>query len=731
MTQQAKHLNRPSILALAVAVASTLPAYVSAQTLEEVVVTAQHREESLQDVPIAITAIGAEELRAADISDLNAISLRTPGFSMGTFTPAQPQLYIRGIGSNADGASEDQSVVVFLDGVYLGRTAGQAFDLYDLERIEVLRGPQGTLYGKNAAGGALNIITQKPSDEFEGGIEVSGGDLGYLSTRAKVSGPLSENLAGKLSVSYKERDGYVESIVADLDNFNAYDSTAMRGQLLATPTDDLEFLFTADYAEDNRVSPGRALGDAFLQEQIVLGAGFTPGFYDNLLETEPKSNIETWGLSIQADWTIGNGTLTSITAYRETDADVLDLAFSAAFAFQSLGSLDNSVVEHGEQFTQEFRYATDLTDSVFLQTGVFYLNEEVERFEALDIVCGLLCGLPPGVGFPLPQGSADQTNETDSYGVFAQAIWNITDRLDLTLGARYTYEEKSATNLGSPDGAFAILEPYNVSMEDDWSAFTPKIAVNYAISDAISAYATVSTGFKSGGYQGLAPTGVAASTPFDEENVTNYEAGIKGTMLNDTLRLSAAAFHMDYEDLQVLVLTVQESGLPGPQLTANAGEAEIQGFELEAQWLIGSYLQLLGTYAYLDTEYTELETNLAQFEGNALRNAPENAYSLSAIFDFPLASGNLNARADYVYKDDAFQDIPNLAEGAMFSYDVLNLRVAYGPASGSWEVATWLKNAMDEEYLLHNSVLNPSLAQLPLPAAPRTWGITATYNFGS
>ncbi|CAN0301057.1 unnamed protein product, partial [Ectocarpus sp. 13 AM-2016] len=219
--QQAKHRNRPSILALAVAVASTLPAYVSAQTLEEVVVTAQHREESLQDVPIAITAIGAEELRAADISDLNAISLRTPGFSMGTFTPAQPQLYIRGIGSNADGASEDQSVVVFLDGVYLGRTAGQAFDLYDLERIEVLRGPQGTLYGKNAAGGALNIITQKPSDEFEGGIEVSGGDLGYLSTRAKVSGPLSDNLAGKLSLSYKERDGYVESIVADLDNFNA------------------------------------------------------------------------------------------------------------------------------------------------------------------------------------------------------------------------------------------------------------------------------------------------------------------------------------------------------------------------------------------------------------------------------------------------------------------------------------------------------------------------------
>lgn len=730
MNPSAHRTPRPLLLSLAVATVAALPGYAAAQALEEVIVTAQHREESLQDVPIAITAIGSEELRAADISDLNAISLRTPGFSMGTFTPAQPQLYIRGIGSNADGASEDQSVVVFLDGVYLGRTAGQAFDLFDLERIEVLRGPQGTLYGKNAAGGALNIISQKPTDEFEGAVEVSGGDLGYFATRAKVSGPLGDRLAGKLSMSYKERDGYVESVVADLDDFNSYDSTAVRGQLLSRPGDTLELLVTADYSADNRVSPGRNIGDDFAQEQIVAAGPFNPDFYENLLEIEPKSDIETWGLSLQADWDIGNGTLTSITAYRETDADVLDIAFSAGFEYQSLGTLDNAVDEHGEQFTQEFRYATNLGDSLFLQAGVYYLNEKVDRFESLDIFCGILCGLPPGSGIPLPQGSADQSNETDSYGVFAQAIWSITGRLDLTLGARYTYEEKSATNVGSPDFAFAVLEPYDVTMDDNWDAFTPKVALNYMISDELSAYATVSTGFKSGGYQGLAPTAVAASTPFDEETVINYEAGLKGTLLDDTLRLNAAAFYMDYEDLQILVLTVQESGLPGPQLTANAGEAEIQGVELEAQWLLGPYFQLLGTYAYLDTEYTKLENNLEPFEGNALRNAPEHAYSLSAIFDYPLASGSVNARADYIYKDDAFQDIENQDEAAMFSYDVLNLRLAYAPADYRWEVAAWLKNALDEEYLLHNSVLNPELAQLRLPAAPRTWGVTATYNFG-
>jgi len=727
VTRTANRISQKTAILAAIAAASFGS---QAQVLEEVVVTAQHRAENLQDVPIAITAIGSEELRAADISDVNAISLRTPGFSMGTFNPAQPQLFIRGIGSNADGASEDQSVVVFLDGVYLGRTAGQAFDLFDLERVEVLRGPQGTLYGKNAAGGALNIITQKPTDEFAGAVEVSGGDLGYFSTRAKVSGPLTDTLAGKLSASYKERDGYVESVVSNLDDFNSYDSTAIRGQLLSRPSDCLELLFTADYSEDNRVSPGRNTGTKFLQGQIVAAGPFDPDFYENMLSEEPRSDVETWGVSLQADWEIGDGTLTSITAYRETDADVRDLAFSVDYRYLGLASLDNYFDEKGEQFSQEIRYATDLSDTLFLQSGIYYLNEQVDRVESLDIVCGLLCRVPPSSPIFLPTGSADQSNETDSYGVFAQATWTMTDRLDLTVGARYTYEEKDASNVGSPDGAFAILQPYDVEMSENWDAFTPKAALNYALSDELTAYATVSTGFKSGGFQGLAPTAVAASTPFDEEKVTNYELGLKGTVLDDTLRFNAAAFYTQYDDLQVLILTVQPSGLPGPQLTANAGEAEIQGFELEAQWLLGSYFQLQATYAYLDTEYTQLENNLEPFEGNSLRNAPDNAFSLSAIFDYPLASGSINARADYTYKDDAYQDIQNQDEAAMPSYDVLNLRLAYMAADERWEVAAWVKNALDEEYLLHNSVLNPGLAQLPLPAAPRTWGVTATLNFG-
>ncbi len=719
----------------------------TAQVLEEVVVTAQHREENLQDVPIAITAIGAEELRAADLSDVNAISTRTPGFSMGTFTPAQPQLFIRGIGSNADGASEDQSVVMFVDGVYVGRTAGQAFDLFDLERVEVLRGPQGTLYGKNAAGGAINIVTQKPSQEFSAALELSAGDLGYKSTRGKINGALSDTVSGKISYSYKERDGYVKSIVADLDNFNAFESKGVRAQLLGQPSDTMEWLFSIDYSDDQRVAPGRNVGTELLQGQIVAGSGLKPGFYENLHTKEPYSDVQSKGASLQLDWDLEGGHLTSITAYRSADANVIDLSFGGAVEYIQLASMDNGVDESSKQFSQEIRYAMDVSDALFVQSGVFFLNEQVDRFEYNDISCNAVCvpvvsaqlaaagvaadmipALLPNY-LPLPlYASTTQYNETKSYGIFSQATWSINDRTDLTVGARYTSEKKDATNVGVPDYGFVVLQPFDIAVNNTWNAFTPKVAINYSLSDDLMSYASVSTGFKSGGYQGMASTLAAATTPFNEEQVINYEAGIKGTLLDGSMRFNAAAFRSNYDDLQVLVQTVVNGG-PGPIITQNAGEAKIQGVEFETQWQVTDHLQLAGTYAYLDTEYTRLEGDLAPFTGNKLRNAPENAYSMSIIFDYPVAHGAINARADFTHKDEAFQDVQNREESKMTAYDLLNLRAAYTSESG-WELAAWVKNATDKQYMLHNFTLNPGLSQGITPAAPRTVGLTATMFFG-
>jgi iron complex outermembrane recepter protein len=732
-----KILNKFQKGAMALAIASA-SFELHAFTLEEMVVTAQHREESLQDVPIAITAIGAEDIRTADISDINAISLRTPGFSMGNFLPAQPQLFIRGVGSNADGAAEDQSVVLFLDGVYLGRTAGQAFDLFDLERLEILRGPQGTLYGKNAAGGAINIVSQKPTEELEAALEVSTGSMGYWGTRGKVSGALSDTVAGKISFNYKERDGYVESLVANIDDLNAFESKGVRGQLLITPTDSLEVLISADYSEDSRNSPGRNTGEELFLADFVAMSGLNPDFHENLQSEKPHSDIESSGVSVQVNWDTDQGTFTSITAYREAKSDTRDVAFSADIEYFPLASLSNSSTEKSEQFSQEFRFAADAGDNLFWQAGVYYLNEDVKRIEANDIACGFLCnGFNPNPYNPadpstsplfLPQASTQQANETNSYGIFAQGTWTFNENWDLTLGARYTYETKDASNIGTPDGAFSILEAYDVEMDESWSAFTPKAALNYRLDEDTTLYSTVSTGFKSGGYQGMAPTEAAASTAFDEESVINYEIGIKGTALDSTLRYGATAFHTEYDDLQVLVQTIQNGG-PGPQLTQNAGSARSRGFEFDAQWQLHEYWQVSGTYAFLDTEYRELEGNLQAFEGNALRNAPEEAVSLSVIFDYPLANGRLNARADFTYKDEAYQDVENQEAAKMDSYNVTNLRVAYAPESDRWELAGWVKNATDEEYMLHNSTLNPGLAQVTVPAAPRTLGLTFTINY--
>ncbi len=738
---------RKTLLASAIALIAT---DVAAQALEEVVVTAQHREENLQDVPIAITAIGSEELRAADLSDVTAISTRTPGFSMGTFTPAQPQLFVRGVGSNGDGAAEDQSVVMFVDGVYVGRTAGQVFDLFDLERVEVLRGPQGTLYGKNAAGGAINIVTQKPSQEFSAGLEISAGDLGYKSTRGKINGAISDTVAAKLSYTYKERDGYVKSIAdPSLDNFNAFETKGFRAQFLGQPSDKMEWLLSVDYTNDQRVGPGRNVGTMLAQGQIVAAnPDYNPGFYENLHTKEPSADIKSKGVSLQMDWDLEGGNLTSITAYRKADSEVIDLSFGGAVEYIQLAEMDNGAVESSKQFSQELRYSADLYDNLFVQSGIYFLNEQVDRFEYNDVVCNGVC--VPGVtaqltamGVPaelipaylaniLPivtTASTTQSNETKSYGIFSQATWTVNDRTDVTLGARYTRETKDITNVGVPEGlGFIVNEAFDIAANNSWNAFTPKLAVNYSLSEDVMSYASVSTGFKSGGYQGMATTAVAAQTPFNEETVLSYEAGIKGTLMDGSMRFNAAAFRSNYDDLQVLIQTVNNGG-PGPIVTQNAGEAVTQGLELETQWQMTEHFQLAATYAYLDTEYTRLDGTLAVNEGNRLRNAPENAYSLSMIFDYPLANGGLNARADFTHKDEAFQDITNSEAAKMTAYDLLNLRVAYESNDG-WEVAAWMKNATDEQYMLHNFTLNPGLSQGITPAAPRTVGLTATMFFG-
>lgn len=709
-----------------------------AQVLEEVVITAQKRAEDLQDVPIAVTAMSANMIREAGISDVKDVALRTPNFSMGEFNPTQPQLYIRGIGSNGDGAGGgEQSVAMFVDGVYVPRSAGTGTELYDIESIEVLRGPQGTLWGKNAIAGAVNIRTTKPADELTIGLETEIGNLGLVGARGMVSGPLTDLVSGKLGFNHKKRDPYISSVVYPSVETGDIDSQGLRGQILITASDTLDFLFAADWGRDRRsggaVSPSSEHGLV----GMFLGTSAVPkaGFHENYLEREGKSEMDSAGTSLTVNWDLDYGLLTAITAYRSLESALDNISFGVGISTFPILDVNNYMEEESDMFSQELRLSGG-TDRINWQTGLYYNREKTDRVEggefatAVNLTTFFTQGkvVPLGVVVPLPDDVTQQSNTTTSWAVFGQADYSVTDNLDVTFGLRYTNEEKDFRNVGTRGAGLYVLESYDIDTSHSWSATTFKFVANYHLDQSTMVYFSSATGFKSGGFDGVASTGEGARTPFDQEEALNLEIGIKSMLFEDRLRLNAAIFNMDYDDLQILQAFPNGGPIP-PLQTKNAGKAESKGLELELQWALSEAFTLSGTYAYLDTEYTELDGNLQANEGNHLRNAPEN--SLSLVLDYRKQmprGGELSARAEYIRKDIAYQDIENYAYAAIDKYNISNLRVAYLTADENWEFAAWVKNASDEAYFIHNYQISP-FGAFHISALPRNYGITVGWRY--
>jgi len=733
-------MKNRSILPVAIALATaSIVSGVQAFELEEIVVTAQKRAQDMQDVPIAVTAMSAEMIKEAGISNMNGIAVRTPGFSMGNFNPTQPQLYIRGIGSNGDGAGGgEQSVAMFVDGVYINRSAGTGTELYDLESIEVLRGPQGTLWGKNAIAGAINVTTKRPSDTLEGAFEVGVGNIGQRSYRGMVTGPLSENLNGKISFNKKQQDAYVESVIDSNIETGDIDSESVRAQFLFTPSDSVEMLLTADYGTDERSGAAavpasdQGLIGLLLQANPALPAA---GFHENYMEDEGLTSMDTKGLSLQVDWDNDWGTLTSLTAYRKGRSEFENISFGVGLTAFPVLDVNNYAEETSRMFSQEFRLAGD-TDNLQWQAGLYYNQEKVSRLEGGKFATAIDLGAffgggginPLGFVAALPDDIADQKNTTTSVAAFAQGTYAVTEDLDLTVGVRFTREEKDFSNKGTAGAGLYVLETYEIEAEETWTAPTYKVVANYHVNDDTMVYLSLASGFKSGGFDGIASTQEGARTPFDEETALNLELGFKSMLFDNRLRLNGAIFNTDYEDLQILQAFPNGSPIP-PLQTKNAGKAVSRGVELEATLAVTENLRLNATYAYLDTEYKELDGSLEAFEGKSLRNAPENAYSFSANYDKPLGNGAIiSARAEYIAKDQAYQDVQNLESAAIPAYRLTNLRLAYTTPDEKWEVAAWANNVFDEEYYVHNYFIAP-FGALNVPALPRTYGVNATYQF--
>ena len=750
------------LVAMAATLVVTAPAV--AQQLEEIVVTATHREESLQDVPVTVTALGGELLAAADIFDATTIAFHVPGMTYGEFAPGQAIISLRGISSADDGAGLDNSVALFLDGVYIGRGAAINFDMFDMERIEVLRGPQGTLFGRNAIGGAINVHTSKPTQELVGKVGATVGNEGILRYQAYLSGPFSDNVSAKVVVNHREHDGFVDNLVLGKKQQDE-NQTSLRGQLLFT-TDRSEWLVSADWMDDDREDMGRTpFVDRAPLSAIVAQNDVTQP-RQNASSRDGFSKREASGLSLKGDIEFDSGVLTSITASRsmETDWEMLSVGAPLGGLGLPFDEVIDDIVEDIDTFQQEFRWTSTLGGNFEYTAGFFYFTEETDRTEIFRISQAGTYGDPnapfrltdPGTQAIIGNEYARTGNETTSYAVYGEGTWDFNDRWSLTAGGRFTRDEKDylaesvncqlvADNdpsiIGTPFENFPacggvggslniIAEAFLVTPSDEWTDFSPRVSLQFRPSDSVMWFGSVSKGFKSGGFAGSQGVESAASTPVDQETAINYEVGFKGDFLDNTLRLNMTGFYTDYEDLQIVRFGPVAGSPFGTFITTNLGTADILGLETEFTWFATESLSFSGNIAILDTEVNDLVIETAggpvDASGSQLRQAPDLSYNVRANYNLPTSVGDWDFTIAYSHVDEQLMDYvfrPTIIE----EHSLLDASIAWTSPEGRWEAMLWGKNLTDEDYMAHTYVIGPGV--IGVWGAPMTVGVTANLNF--
>lgn len=744
------------LLPLSIAALASTATLAQDLVLEEVVVTAQKRVERLQDVPISVNAVSGAKMDEAGITNLEGMTAYVPNLTMNQ-TGIGTIIAIRGISSGINQGFE-QSVGQYVDGVYYGRAQLARAPFMDLERVEVLRGPQSILFGKNSIAGAISMVTAKPTDEFEGQVtalyEPSHGEKDL---RVVLSGPLTDSLSGRLSLLGREIDGYYENTTLDRDE-SAEKEQVVRGQLRWDATEDLTVnlkVETGSFDTKGRflepVSPVTPDGLFSYEEALSL---LTGGAYqlDTTQDFKRQSNGDfsnnnTQNGTLTVDWGLGEHTLTAVTGYNAYDYEEnCDCDFTGA----PLYTADSR--EDFKQFSQEIRIASPQGETIDYIAGLFYQTSEMDFDDAIRVPTNSLLG---GLS-TLLLGTASQrtfTQDSTLWAGFAQATWNISTDWRLTLGGRYTSEEKEATRrqhhtdtLGQDVGATNVLlntvytafliEPYEqIADKRSEGKFTPLITVQWDATEDTMLYATYTEGFKSGGFDvrsnahpdpdyGVTiipnPANPAVTIPttaafgfapgvfeYEEEKAQSFELGSKMTLADGAAELNAAMFYTNYTNLQ----TSQFDGVLGFNVT-NAGEATTQGIELDGRWLVANGLTLSGSLGYLDFNFDKFPNSqcyfgqtpdsaeypgLCDLSGKTREFAPKFQGTVSADYAQPIGD-NMEWRltGDVIFSDSYYVSPtldPNLEQDA---YAKLNLRLALGSQDGMWEVALVGKNLTDE-----------------------------------
>ena len=713
----------------------------TATTLDKIEVTARRRVESIQDVPVAVSAFGEEQLRDLQASNIDGLQGAVPNMNIvqGRGSANSVNVFIRGIGQPDALQTFDPGVGMYVDDVYYSRINGALFSLFDVQQVEVLRGPQGTLYGKNSTGGAIKLTTRNPFDNTGGAVEVTAGDYGRLEGRFYASAQLSDTIAASLAGARITNDGYVR----DPDTgrrFNDDDTSAFRFKMVMNPSDAFRATLSVDRtSQEAALTMGRPMADLratslFPAGVVVLQPG-SQGEWDRTAKTsfgdDKGQDLKHMGGSLALEWDLNQQwQFKSISAYRALRTNsYIDIDASEFELGDVLVALDQN------QTSQEFQLHYDNGSNLHATFGAYYMRENVPSYQEA-YASDLFQMLGSGINF-LRTIEDDLT--TTSTAAFAHVDWEFMPTWNLAAGVRWTrdkkdYDRSTSTFWGPPFGA--LNETVAFTGNASWTAITPAISLQKEFSDNLMGYVSANRGFKSGGFNGRANTVYdTLHAKFDPEFVWTYELGVKASSADNRFRGSAALFKSDYTDFQARV-----SQDVGTFPVLNAAELDIQGLELEGSALFGSATVLSGQLSWLDASYSKfedfrLDPSYPGFDPNLNHDnvpfSPKFTARLALQHTFNLdTSGALTLGADASYRARTWLSVDNRDVLSQGSYMVAGAFGSWDSPQLSWNVRAGVRNLTDETYMIEGqefaSVGNIQTAYYGLP---RNWYVSVRYNF--
>ncbi len=680
--------------------------------------------EDLQDTPVAVSAFGEEQIDALFVRDIQSLSFSMPNVQLediGTI-PGTANFSIRGVAVNSSIPSIDPAVALVYDGVPLAINTGVIFDTFDLESVEVLRGPQGTLFGRNATAGAVVMQTSAPTDEFvfKGKASIETGLL--YRGNAVVSGPVVEGkLSAKLGILYEDDEGYFENdapilglIGADAlrrDQLGDRTTVVIRPAVRWTPSEDLELTLKYEHGDiEGSPNPGQNRG--------LNGENFEVSINDFGSFDSKWTQITN---TINWDVAFGDGTITNITGYRDYESTSLgDIDSSPVTVFHSY-----ALVEH-EQFSNELRYSGRLNDRVDLTAGIFYMEQDLLYIEDREI---------PSAPIPFIGGGEQ---DVTTYGIFAQADIMVTDKVTFILGGRYSDEDKEGSIeriFSSNDCTRTSCSNYDVNLEAGLSKFTPRVGVRYQPNEDLQVYASYTEGVRAGGFNFRNTSPVAPFTPFSEETAKSMELGVKAQLFENRLRVNSALFSTELSDLQREVNRADPTAGVVQEIR-NTADATVEGFETEFVATLTDNLVLTGMMGLISGDYDKV---LFDISGDGvvdekdlrldLPRLASQTYGLGAIYEQPLSNGSsLVLRANYNHRSNVKYTDNNL--GVLPEVDIVDASISYQPAGGAWKVSVYGKNLLDEITYGNDTQLPPNFPGGPASALPGTGATFSPINKG-